>query len=110
MAASTWFHGSAWPPGNHWIMPLGSCRSAMASTVARTSVADRIPSTSGMLSTSEPPRVVASSSGMGDLSRVGGLGIGLRRGGGAPQGLGGVHDEALAQERVQELLGDARDR
>ena len=25
MAASTWFHGSAWPPGNHGIMPLGSC-------------------------------------------------------------------------------------
>ena len=23
MAASTWFHGSAWPPGNHGIMPDG---------------------------------------------------------------------------------------
>ena len=33
MAASTWFHGSAWPPGNHGIMPSGSCHSAMASTV-----------------------------------------------------------------------------
>ena len=39
MAASTWFHGSAWPPGNHGIMPLGSCQSAMASTVAGTSAA-----------------------------------------------------------------------
>ena len=23
MAASTWFHGSAWPPGNHGTMPDG---------------------------------------------------------------------------------------
>ena len=35
MAASTWFHGSAWPPGNHGTMPEGSCHSAMASTVRR---------------------------------------------------------------------------
>ena len=39
MAASTWFHGSAWPPGNHGIMPVGSCQSAMASTVGCSSAA-----------------------------------------------------------------------
>src|SRR3954447_18078610 len=39
MAASTWFHGSAWPPGNHGTIPEGSCHSAMAPAVRRSSSA-----------------------------------------------------------------------
>ena len=38
MAASTWFHGSQWPPGNHGIMPSGRCRATMDWAVASTSV------------------------------------------------------------------------
>jgi hypothetical protein len=34
MAASMWFQGSAWPPGNHGIIPSGSWTSAIDSTVA----------------------------------------------------------------------------
>ena len=34
MAASTWFHGSPWPPGNQGIIPSGSCTAAIESTVA----------------------------------------------------------------------------
>src|SRR5437763_1353268 len=47
MAASTWFHGSEWPPGNQGIMPSGNWISAMASTVVATSAASRMPGTSG---------------------------------------------------------------
>ena len=47
MAASTWFHGSAWPPGNQGIMPDGSCHSAMASTVSASCAALTTPATSG---------------------------------------------------------------
>src|SRR5438067_350091 len=47
MAASTWFHASAWPPGNHGISPSASCTSAMASTVVATSSASMMPGTSG---------------------------------------------------------------
>ena len=47
MVASTWFQTSAWPPGNHGIMPVGSCHSAMDSAVSATSAAVRIPGTSG---------------------------------------------------------------
>src|SRR3954469_23246272 len=43
MAASTWFHGSAWPPGNHGIIPEGSCHSAIAPAVRRSSSALTIP-------------------------------------------------------------------
>ena len=46
MAASTWFHGSACPPGNHGIIPEGSCHSAMPSTVRWRSVAETRPGTS----------------------------------------------------------------
>ena len=41
MAASTWFHGSQWPPSNHGIIPSWRCTAAMARAVARTSDADR---------------------------------------------------------------------
>ncbi len=34
MADSTWFHGSAWPPENHGIMPSFSCTARMESTVS----------------------------------------------------------------------------
>ncbi len=55
MAASTWFHGSAWPPGNQGIIPEGSCHSAMPSTVACRSVADTRPGTSMGMATLFPP-------------------------------------------------------
>src|SRR5438046_7005824 len=83
MAASTWFQGSECPPGNHGIMPSGSCTSAMASTVATTSSASRTPGISG--------------SSTGRLLRSG------QRGG----GLGGVHDEALADEGVEGSFDEA---
>ncbi len=38
MVASTWFHTSAWPPGNHGIIPVGSCHSAIDSAVSATCV------------------------------------------------------------------------
>ena len=47
MAASTWFHGSQWPPSNHGIMPSWRCTSAMAWPVASTSELERMPGTSG---------------------------------------------------------------
>src|SRR5438552_6349714 len=47
MAASTWFQGSQWPPGNHGIMPSASCTAAIDSTVAATSARSRMPGTSG---------------------------------------------------------------
>src|SRR4051794_7785059 len=83
MAASTWFHGSAWPPGNQGIMPSASWISAMRSTVATTSSASRIPGISGSCT--------------GRL-----LGSGQRGG-----RLGGVHDEALADQRVEGVLDEA---
>src|SRR4051812_29717271 len=83
MAASTWFHGSEWPPGNQGIMPSANWTSAMRSTVVATSSASRIPGISG--------------SSTGRL-----LGSG-RRGG----GLGGVDDEALADDGVEGVLDEA---
>src|ERR1700712_3553642 len=82
MAASTWFHGSAWPPGYHGTMPLGSCHSAMPSTVACTSAAVMTPSTSGT--------VMSATDGLRDLGR-----------------LAGVEHQALAQHGVEGLLGPA---
>src|SRR5687768_5851269 len=72
-----WFHGSAWPPGNHGIMPVGSCHSAMPSTVAWRSDAETRPGTS-----------------MGTASDL-------------PYRLLGVDHEALAEHRVEEALGPA---
>ena len=34
MADSVWFHGSACPPGNHGIMPLGNCTPAIHDAVS----------------------------------------------------------------------------
>src|SRR2546423_1401945 len=83
MAASTWFHGSAWPPGNHGIMPSASCHPAMVSTVAATSSAPRMPVTSG--------------SGTGETS--------LRRARDRHRGrLLEVQHQALADERVEQSL------
>src|SRR3954469_21317178 len=79
MAASTWFHGSAWPPGYHGTMPEGSCHSAMQSTVAATC--------SGVISPSTP-----------------GIAISLMRRS-CPLRLGAVQHQALAEDRVQRLLG-----
>src|SRR3954447_5264968 len=99
MAASTWFHGSAWPPGNQGIMPLGSCQDAMASTVWSSWAPVRMPGTSG--------------SGIGRLPSgfevltVGRGGAGVA---GAGHRLDGVDHEALAEDRVEHLLGDAGDR
>src|SRR4051812_29875400 len=83
MAASTWFHGSECPPGNQGIMPSASCTSAMVLTVAATSSASRTPGISG--------------------SCTGRLLWSGQRGG----GLGGVHDEALADQRVEGVLDEA---
>src|SRR5688500_12573756 len=47
MAASTWFQGSAWPPGNHGLIPSRSWTAAMVPTVSAASRASRIPATSG---------------------------------------------------------------
>src|SRR5438309_11980230 len=80
MAASTWFHASAWPPGNHGIRPSASCTSAMATTVDATSSASMMPGTSG--------------SSTGGLDRE-------EAGGGR---LAGVEDEALAEHGVQGTL------
>ena len=55
MAASTWFHGSAWPPGNHGIIPFGSCHSAMASIVSWSWSEVTRPSTRGAVMRSPPP-------------------------------------------------------
>ena len=38
MAASVWFHGSAWPPGNQGIMPFFSWMDAIHSAVRAISV------------------------------------------------------------------------
>src|SRR6187200_3200249 len=81
MAASMWFQGSAWPPGNQGIMPEGSCHSAIASTVAVSWSALRTPGISGMAAS--------------------------RTGGDLRAGLAGGDDEALAEHRVQDLLGPA---
>jgi hypothetical protein len=48
IAASTWFHGSQWPPSNHGIRPLGCWTSAIVCALARTSDADSTPSTAGI--------------------------------------------------------------
>src|SRR4051794_30105261 len=87
MTASLWFHGSAWPPGNHCTIPFGSWSEAMWSTVrARPSDVTRS-STSG--------------------SHTGGLLIcwGGRRGGGP----GRIDHDALPDPRVQQALGEASD-
>src|SRR3954470_12052745 len=46
---SIWFHGSQCPPGNHGIIPVGSCSEAIHSAVARTSAALRTRGRSGSI-------------------------------------------------------------
>ena len=58
MAASTWFHGSQWPPTNHGIIPSRRCTSAMAWPVASTSELDRMPGTSGSVTAERISSVV----------------------------------------------------
>jgi len=74
IAASVWFQGSAWPPSNHGIIPLGSWRAAMALAVIANSSAVMTPGISG-------------SNTFGTF------------------GFAGVLDEALAQYRVEYLVG-----
>src|SRR5438270_12018425 len=83
MAASTWFQGSEWPPWNQGIIPSASWTSAMASTVVATSGASRMPGTSGSCTSRLP-----------DERRRGGR-------------LGGVHDEALADQGIEGPLDEA---
>src|SRR5262245_53744092 len=95
MAASTWFHGSACPPGNQGIMPFGSCHSAMRSTVTATWWADKMPGTSG-------------SSIASDMAQL--LRAPLARRSGVPRrasGLVGVDDEALSEHGTEEAVRDA---
>src|SRR5207302_9121811 len=89
MADSTWFHGSACPPGNQGTIPSRSCTSAMASTVAATSSAARTPPTSGSGTDGFPRRR--------DRWRD-------------PGRLGHVDDQALARDRVEGPLEDAQRR
>src|SRR4051812_9772898 len=93
MAASTWFQGSACPPGVQGTMPEGNCHSAMASTVARRSAAESTPGTSGIVRS-------ADTSGLRG-GGADGVGCGRRR------RLGGVDDEALAQHGVEDAFGPA---
>src|SRR4051812_827839 len=86
MAASTWFHGSAWPPGNQGTMPLASWILAIVSTVLETSSASRTPGTSG--SSMHPL-----------LGWLGRRGVRVR--------LGCVENDALPEQGVQGLLEQA---
>src|SRR3954463_14581760 len=116
MAASTWFHGSAWPPGNQGIMPLGSCHDAMASTVSVSCWAVRMPGTSGRGIDGLPlDDGVVDRGGVdrgGGAAGGGAAGRGVAVGGrlgllarlerprpASDDGLGGVDHEALAQHR-----------
>src|SRR5437588_12326469 len=82
MAASTWFQGSAWPPGNHGIIPSPSCTAARDATVAATSASSRSPASSVL-----PTTTLVGAHAGADLE------------------LDGVDDQALAQHRVERPLG-----
>src|SRR5215472_16098645 len=114
MAHSTWFHASTRPSGQP-IAPEPCCPAAMISPVARNSASVRIPGTAGTapatgvaygIKCPAPSRARCSPTGMRPR------GLGLARGGqgsGGQRGTGrlvGVHDDALADERVESLLGE----
>src|SRR5690349_8136132 len=96
MSASQWFHGSAWPPGNHGTMPDPSWMSATWSTVRdRLSAVTIVPAVPSM-SRSHTARLL--------------LALRPRRpvpDGTAGAGLGGIHDHTLPQDGVQRPLGEA---
>ncbi len=77
-----------WPPGTHGMLPSGSCTDAIASIVCATCAPVRMPATSG--SDRDQPRLR-----FPHFAIVGG-------------DLLAVHDDALAEHRVERALGDAR--
>ena len=117
MAASTWFHGSQWPPSNHGIMPSARCTAAMAWPVAehvgagtgcRAPRAARLAAErSSSVVMLRPPGSVCSGPRRPGTPR-GTLGRASGRPATAVFGLGQVDHQALADQRAEHPVGRPR--
>src|SRR5260370_30827731 len=109
MAHSTWFQASMWPSGQP-IAPDASCPAAMACPVAMISCSVSTPATDGT-----GPATVLAYCPVSMWDSLSGTGRGLRGRDRAGPGrdalrLARVHDDALADKRVERPLGGSGQR